>query len=103
MANFVLVVDFEIKPEDVDKFLPLIAENARLSVQNEPGCLQFDIVRALDNPAKLALYEVYADLAAFEAHAKMPHVANFFAQAKAMIASQKATRFERSAANRKPG
>lgn len=98
MANFVLIVEFEVKPEDAERFHGLIAENARLSVANEPGCLQFDVVRAQDSPSRLALYEVYADLAAFEAHIKMPHVAAFFAQAKAMIVSQKASRFERVAA-----
>lgn len=55
-----------------------------------------------DDPNHLFLYEVYADNAAFEAHAKMPHVAAFFAQARPMIATQKATRCERLAAARKP-
>jgi len=99
MANFALVVEFEIKPEDADRFHAAIAENARKSVGEEPGCLQFDVVRAQDNPHRIMLYEVYKDLAAFEAHAKMPHVAAFFAVAKPMIMNQKATRLDRVAAN----
>ena len=95
MANFVLIVEFELKPEDADRFHGLIAENARASVANEPGCLQFDVVRPQDTPSRLFLYEVYADQAAFDAHIKMPHVAAFFAQAKPMIVSQKATRLDR--------
>jgi quinol monooxygenase YgiN len=102
MANFTLIVEFEVQAETVDRFLELIAENARASVANEPGCLQFDVVRMQDSPTRLFLYEVYADHAAFEAHAKMPHVAAFFAQAKPMIASQKATRCDRLTAARKP-
>jgi len=95
MANFVLIVEFELKPEDAGRFHGLIAENARASVANEPGCLQFDVVRPQDSPNRLFLYEVYADQAAFDAHIKMPHVAAFFAQAKPMIVSQKATRLDR--------
>jgi (4S)-4-hydroxy-5-phosphonooxypentane-2,3-dione isomerase len=99
MANFVLIVDFEIKPEDADRFHAAIAENAKKSVTDEAGCLQFDVVRAQDNPNHIMLYEVYKDVPAFEAHAKMPHVAAFFAVAKPMIASQKATRLDRVAEN----
>ena len=102
MGNFVLVVEFEIKPEEADRFHALIAENACLSVANEPGCLQFDVVRPEEGGPRVVLYEVYADRAAFDAHIKMPHVATFFAQAKPLLLGQKVTRFERLTAAWKP-
>ena len=102
MGPFVLTVEFEVKPENIERFHALIAENARQSVANEPGCRQFDVARAQDQPNRIVLYEVYDDAAAFEAHGKMPHVAAFFAEARPMIASQKAQRLERVAANGKP-
>jgi quinol monooxygenase YgiN len=40
MNEFALIVEFEIKAEEIDKFLPLIEENARLSVERELGCKQ---------------------------------------------------------------
>jgi quinol monooxygenase YgiN len=95
MGQFVLVVEFEVKPESVDRFHSLIAENARKSVANEPGCRQFDVMRAQDQENRILLYEVYDDQAAFEAHGKMPHVADFFREAKPMITEQKARRLER--------
>ena len=101
MENFVLVVELEFKPEDAERFHALIAENARLSVANESGCLQFDVVRPEEGASRVLLYEVYADRAAFDAHAKMPHVAAFFAQARPMILNQKATRCGRLTAARK--
>ena len=101
MGNFVLIVELEFKPEDADRFHALIAENARQSVANEPGCLQFDVMRPEDGAARVLLYEVYADRAAFDAHVKMPHVAAFFAEAKPMISGQKATRCERLTAAKK--
>jgi quinol monooxygenase YgiN len=99
--DFVLVVEFEVKPEEVERFLPLIAENARASVRDEPGCLQFDVTRSEETPNHIVLYEVYKDRAAFEAHAKTPHFAAFFAAAKPMIQSQKAQRLGRTTANAK--
>ena len=95
MGPFVLVVEFEVNPENLDRFHELIAENARKSVANEPGCRQFDVMRAHDQANRVLLYEVYDDQAAFEAHAKMPHVAEFFREAKPMLLEQKARRLER--------
>jgi quinol monooxygenase YgiN len=101
MENFVLVVELQFRPEDAERFHALIAENARQSVANEPGCLQFDVVKPDEGASRVLLYEVYADRAAFDAHTKMPHVAAFFAAAKPMILAQSATRCGRLAANRK--
>ena len=95
MAELVLVVDFEVKPENLSRFLELIATNARASVANEPGCRQFDVMQAQDNPNRVMLYEVYDDQAAFEAHRKMAHVAAFFTEARPMIATQSARQLSR--------
>ena len=34
---YVIIVDFEIKPDHLASFLPLMAENAAASVREEPG------------------------------------------------------------------
>jgi (4S)-4-hydroxy-5-phosphonooxypentane-2,3-dione isomerase len=70
---YVLVVDFVVKPEHVKEFTAAIRENARASRETEPGCRQFDVCVAPENPAIIVLYEVYDDRAAFEAHLKTPH------------------------------
>lgn len=101
MAEFVLIVDFEVKPGSIDRFVELIEANALASVANEPGCLQFDVVRQQDEPSRVTLYEVYADETAFAAHRDQPHTKEFFAGAKDVIASQSARRFTRAAANAK--
>jgi quinol monooxygenase YgiN len=97
MANFVLIAELQVKPENVAAFVPLILANAQASVAKEPGCLQFDVTQQADDPTKFALYEVYADAAAFEAHGKMPHVQEFFAAAKDMVAARGARRLTRLA------
>ncbi len=97
MAQFVLIAELQVKPDTVEKFVPLILANAQASVAKEPGCLQFDLTQAEDDRTKFALYEVYADAAAFEAHGKMPHVQEFFAAAKDMIAGRGAKRLARLA------
>lgn len=70
---YVLVVDFVVKPEHVAAFTGEICRNAKASRETEPGCRQFDVCVTPDDPAKIVLYEVYEDKAAFEAHLKTAH------------------------------
>lgn len=102
MGQFALLVEFEVKDGMVEAFLPLISENAKTSVQNEPGCRQFDVLRVSGEPNRVTLYEIYDDEAAFEAHRTMPHLADFLAKVRPMLAKQTATRLTRESANAKP-
>jgi autoinducer 2-degrading protein len=96
-----LIVDFEIQPDKVDQFLELITENAKSSM-GEPGCRQFDILRAADQPNRIILYEIYDDGEALKAHGTMPHVASFFAAAKPLIVKQSVIRMDRLVQAEKP-
>ena len=97
MANFVAIFELQVKPESLAQFIPLILANAQASVAREPGCLQFDVIQQADDPTKCALYEVYVDTAAFDAHSMTAHVQEFFAAAKDMITSRSARRCHRLA------
>ena len=97
MANFSLIAELQVTQESLEKFLPLLLANAQASVAREPGCLQFDVTQQTDDPTKFALYEVYIDAAAFEAHGKMPHVREFFAATKEVIVTRNARRLNRLA------
>jgi quinol monooxygenase YgiN len=86
---YVLVVDFVVKPEHVETFTAAIRENARASRETEPRCRQFDVCVAPDDPAKIVLYEVYDDKAAFEAHLKTAHFLAFKPKLDAWLAVNK--------------
>ena len=74
---FVIVVDFKTKPEHAAAFREAINLNARASVADEPGCSQFDVCVDPHDGTQIFLYEIYDDLAAFEAHLLTPHYAVF--------------------------
>ncbi|HEY1505132.1 MAG TPA: putative quinol monooxygenase [Stellaceae bacterium] len=97
MALFVLIAELQVKPEAVEKFIPLIMANANTSVHTEKGCMQFDVTQQTDDPTKFSLYEIYADQAAFELHGKTPYVQDFFAKTKDMIVGRSAKRLTRLA------
>ena len=95
MNNFVLLVEFQVHPEQIDRFHELIRINASASVTTEPGCLQFDVVRVIEDPCRVVLYEVYRDEDAFKAHMTMAHTKTFLEAAKSLVSKQTVTRLER--------
>ena len=98
MNKFVLVVEFDVKPESLQKFNELIAVNAQASVREEPGCRQFDVLQDLDNPSHIVLYEVYDSAEAFQAHMGMAHTQTFLSQAKPLVNKQTAYKLKRTVA-----
>lgn len=67
-----LIVNVEIKSDQVEEFLPVIEADA-VGSRKEPGCLRFDVIRDSSNPCKFVFYEVYTNMEALEFHKKQPH------------------------------
>lgn len=55
---FIVHVFCHVKPEFVEDFKTISAENARNSVQ-EPGIARFDVIQQQDDPTRFVLVEVY--------------------------------------------
>ncbi|GIZ13279.1 putative quinol monooxygenase [Pseudomonas sp. NCCP-436] len=70
---YVLLLKTRLKPGSFGAFMQAMRVNAAASVQDEPGCLTFDVMRDRSDPDLVWLYEVYLDEAAFEAHMQTPH------------------------------
>ena len=92
-----LVVEFRIKPEQIDAFDAAIADNARLSRETEPGCRQFDVCRDNAQPALFHLYELYDDEAAIQAHLATAHYQRMNAQTIDWVASKLVRKLARAA------
>ncbi len=77
MKPLVLLVEMRIRPGKALDFMPLILENAKRSLADEPGCKRFDVLLPLDGENRVLLYEIYDDEQAFDAHRQTPHYARF--------------------------
>ena len=84
---YVLQVQIQIKPENVEKFMPKVLENAA-AARKEPGCKTFDVLVDPNDRTKIMLYEVYADEKAFETHQATPHFKKYLAEAVPLLASR---------------
>jgi quinol monooxygenase YgiN len=93
--HFVIIVEFDVRPECLDVFNQAIALNARASVADEPGCRQFDVLHNEDDPNHVVLYEVYDSPAAFQEHLARNHTQTFLAAAKGLVVKQTVYRLRR--------
>jgi (4S)-4-hydroxy-5-phosphonooxypentane-2,3-dione isomerase len=85
--SFVLLVNIRIKPENVERFMKGIGENAR-AARKEPGCRQFEVLVDAKDKTRVVLFEVYDDESAFEAHQQTPHFKKYLADAVPLLASR---------------
>lgn len=84
---FVLVVNLRIKPDNIERFMKQVLDNAR-EARKEPGCRQFDVLVDRQDKTKVMLYEIYNDEQAFEAHQQTPHFKKYLAEAVPLLASR---------------
>ena len=91
----VIIAEFEIKPDKLERFLALARTDASESVAKEPGCRQFEVTLDREQPNRVVLYEVYDDAAAFDAHLETPHLAAFRAGIEHLILSRHVRRLTR--------
>jgi quinol monooxygenase YgiN len=90
--KLVIAVDLTIGG-DPDRFMRLMATNAATSLQDEPGCRQFDVCVDVSDPSHVLLYEIYDDDAAFTAHLASPHYRSFDAETRALIVRKVVQRY----------
>lgn len=74
---YVIIAPIQIKEGSKDQFMAAIIEDAKGSVNDEPGCLRFDVIQDAGDENRIWLYEVYRDEAAFQAHTQAPHFIKF--------------------------
>ncbi|MGX1346737.1 quinol monooxygenase YgiN [Bradyrhizobium elkanii] len=77
MPKLALIATVEVAPEKRDQALSLLSAHGARSLRDEPGTLNFEILVPREDAAKLLIYEVYQDDAAFEAHRNARSIAQF--------------------------
>ena len=70
----------EIKPDKVNEFMALLKHHLKWTMENEPGCRRFDIVKDEQDDNIFHLYELYDDQDSLEKHAQSPTLAKLRAK-----------------------
>src|SRR6476661_3728107 len=75
--RYIRLAELEIDPRQVDAFTTAVREVGQVSVRAEEGCLALYAVAERENPARVRVFEIYRDSAAYEAHLQTPHFQKF--------------------------
>jgi len=65
---YVILVEFTFDERTVDEAIDLLLEMQEQTLENEEGCLVYDVMLSEENPAKIFIYESYENEAAFTIH-----------------------------------
>lgn len=69
---FVVCVTVHVLPAQVEAFVAETRENAE-ATRLEPKNVRFDVLRAVEDPARFFFYEVYEDEEGFREHQRTAH------------------------------
>ena len=82
---FIVTVTLTVKPDMLNAFIPLMVQNARSSLDEEPDCIRFDIYQSPTDLCEIFLHEQYTNQAAFDFHLQTPHYNAFDAAVRDML------------------
>lgn len=68
-----IIVKNKVKPGCKSSYLKAMLENAKRSVEDEEGCIVFDVLEAQQEEDCFYLYEIYKDKASVAVHKETPH------------------------------
>ena len=88
-APYVRVAEIEIDPAQLDSYKAAAKQVIETSVGTEPGVLALYAVAEKDNPARVIVFEMYADLEAYKAHLETEHFKTYKAVTLNMVKSLK--------------
>ena len=74
---YIVNVPIQIKKGFKEQFIAGIKDNASHAQNDEPGCLQFNVIQDSNDINRIWVYEVYKDEDAFKAHQQSPHYLKF--------------------------
>jgi len=99
-GNWVVTVEFTIRPGFGDRFLDRVTTQAADS-RLEPGCSQFDVCVDPADRHRVFLYEVYADQQAFAEHLASAHFKDFDAATLAWVTAKTVGQWQLSRTSRR--
>ena len=92
MPKLALVGTIEVAPARKDELVASLKAHGARCLKDEPGTLQMEVLAPRDDSAKVLVYEVYRDDAAFDVHRNGPSLARWREETAGMIVKFSVTR-----------
>jgi quinol monooxygenase YgiN len=85
----VRVAEIEIDPLQLDAYKAAVKEQIEAAVRLEPGVLALYAVTDKENPARIVVFEMYADMEAYKAHLETTHFKKYKVTTQNIVKSLK--------------
>lgn len=90
---YVILVEFALDGARVDEAIELLSDIQLQTLENEEGCLVYDVLLSEEDPAKVFIYESYESEDAYKVHSNAPYFKEIvLKKLKPLIKSQKITK-----------
>lgn len=66
----VFISEYVFSEEKIDKAIELLSDLQLKTLENETGCIAFDVLLSEDNPENIFIYEAYENEKAYNIHIK---------------------------------
>lgn len=86
---YVRVAQIEIDPAQLKSYKAIAKEQIETAIRVEPGVRTLYAVAEQDNPTRVVVFEIYADLEAYRVHIETPHFKKYKADTHDMVRSLK--------------
>ena len=86
---YVRIAQIEIDPAQLESYKAIAKEQIETAIRVEPGVFTLYAVAEQDNPTRVVVFEIYADLEAYRAHIETPHFRKYKAETQDMVKSLK--------------
>jgi quinol monooxygenase YgiN len=94
LSMIAVIVEYEVEPANKAKLVEIISAHARRTLNEEPGCIWFDLVYPTDQAGdqasdRLVIFELYRDVEAFDKHRASPNLPLYFANTASLIKNRR--------------
>jgi quinol monooxygenase YgiN len=86
-GTVVRLAKLQIDTSQLEAYKVALKEEIETSIRVEPGVLTLYAVSDKDNPTLITIFEIYADVKAYEAHRESPHFKKYKIITKEMVKS----------------
>src|ERR1700753_322822 len=84
---YIQIATLQIDPARLADYRAAVTAQAQAAIAREPGVLALNAVADRDNPARITVFEIYRDRAAYESHLQAPHFLDYKAAVEKMVRS----------------
>jgi quinol monooxygenase YgiN len=88
---YVRIAEIGIDPSGIEAYRSALKEEIDTSVRLEPGVMALHAVSDKDDPARVIVFEIYADESAYQAHLETPHFRKYKAAVERLVTSLRLT------------